>query len=84
MSEPSTFTGMRMGLEAIVVIETAMDPAIGGTRMAPDGSVEECRRVRLPTCWPGVGVRAAMALRQWHQVTRRSSRRTAVSSAFRR
>jgi glutamate dehydrogenase (NAD(P)+) len=36
----------RVGLEAIVVVDsTAAGPAIGGTRMAPDVSVEECFRL---------------------------------------
>jgi glutamate dehydrogenase (NAD(P)+) len=36
----------RVGLKAIVVIDnTAAGPAIGGTRMAPDVSVEECFRL---------------------------------------
>jgi glutamate dehydrogenase (NAD(P)+) len=35
-----------LGLKAIVVIDnTAAGPAIGGTRMAPDVSVEECARL---------------------------------------
>jgi glutamate dehydrogenase (NAD(P)+) len=35
-----------LGLKAIVVIDnTAAGPAIGGTRMAPDVSVEECMRL---------------------------------------
>ncbi len=36
----------RLGLKAIVVIDnTAVGPAIGGTRMAPDVSTEECFRL---------------------------------------
>ncbi|RPI46623.1 MAG: Glu/Leu/Phe/Val dehydrogenase, partial [Hyphomicrobiaceae bacterium] len=36
----------RVGLRAIVVVDnTATGPAIGGTRMAPDVSVEECFRL---------------------------------------
>jgi glutamate dehydrogenase (NAD(P)+) len=36
----------RVGLKAIVVVDnTAAGPAIGGTRMAPDVSVEECVRL---------------------------------------
>ena len=36
----------RIGLKAIVVVDnTAAGPAIGGTRMAPDVSVEECVRL---------------------------------------
>ena len=36
----------RIGLKAIVVVDnTAAGPAIGGTRMAPDVSVEECFRL---------------------------------------
>lgn len=36
----------RIGLRAIVVVDnTATGPAIGGTRMAPDVSVEECFRL---------------------------------------
>ena len=36
----------RVGLKAIVVVDnTATGPAIGGTRMAPDVSVEECFRL---------------------------------------
>ncbi len=36
----------RVGLKAIVVVDnTAAGPAIGGTRMAPDVSVEECFRL---------------------------------------
>jgi glutamate dehydrogenase (NAD(P)+) len=36
----------RLGLKAIVVVDnTAAGPAIGGTRMAPDVSVEECVRL---------------------------------------
>jgi glutamate dehydrogenase (NAD(P)+) len=36
----------RAGLKAIVVVDnTAAGPAIGGTRMAPDVSVEECSRL---------------------------------------
>ena len=35
-----------LGLKAIVVVDnTAAGPAIGGTRMAPDVSVEECARL---------------------------------------
>jgi glutamate dehydrogenase/leucine dehydrogenase len=35
-----------VGLKAIVVVDnTAAGPAIGGTRMAPDVSVEECIRL---------------------------------------
>ncbi len=36
----------RVGLKAIVVVDnTAAGPAIGGTRMAPDVSTEECFRL---------------------------------------
>jgi glutamate dehydrogenase (NAD(P)+) len=36
----------RLGLKAIVVVDnTAVGPAIGGTRMAPDVSTEECFRL---------------------------------------
>jgi glutamate dehydrogenase (NAD(P)+) len=36
----------RVGLKAVVVVDnTAAGPAIGGTRMAPDVSVEECFRL---------------------------------------
>ncbi|MEZ5850506.1 MAG: Glu/Leu/Phe/Val dehydrogenase [Hyphomicrobiaceae bacterium] len=39
-------TNAALGLKAIVVVDnTAAGPAIGGTRMAPDVSVEECFRL---------------------------------------
>jgi glutamate dehydrogenase (NAD(P)+) len=38
----------RIGLRAIVVVDNAAaGPAIGGTRMAPDVSAEECFRFGL-------------------------------------
>jgi hypothetical protein len=45
----------RAGLRAIVVIDnTAAGPAVGGTRMAPDVSTQECFRLaRAMTCRKG-------------------------------
>ena len=40
------FTNPSLGLRGIVVVDNVADgPAIGGTRMAPDVSVEECARL---------------------------------------
>jgi len=41
-----------VGLKAVVVIDnTACGPAIGGVRMAPDVSVDECARLARAMTW---------------------------------